>query len=356
MRHAVIMAGGAGVRLWPLSRRKRPKQLLKLFQGGSLLRQSYERVAELLPPEQISIITNRAHLSVIADELSELPSENLFGEPEGRDTVNAVGMSAAILAERDPDAVVGVFTADHLITPVEEFTRAVDQAYTAAEQHPDALVTMGIRPTRPDTNYGYVRRGAQISDGVFDVEKFTEKPSVAAAMKYVSTGKYYWNSGMFAWRAATILKQLKQHLPPSYEAVEKIAQAWGTDQREEVLNREYPPLMKISVDFAIMEKAERVLVVEMGCHWVDVGSWPALESVVEADADGNVSACKRVMHLGSRGNVVVSEEDHLIATIGVDDLVIVHSPDATIICTKRDAQCIRELVNNIGEQFGEEYL
>lgn len=356
MRHAVIMAGGAGVRLWPLSRRSRPKQLLKLFEGKSLLRRSYERVASLLAPEQIHIITNQAHLPNVASEIPELPPENLFGEPVGRDTANAVGLASAILDERDPEAVVGIFTADHIISPWDVFGQAVDAAYRAAEEHPDALVTMGIKPTRPDTNFGYVKRGEQISDGVFEVQKFTEKPNVASAMKYLASGKYYWNSGMFAWRTATILKELEKRIPNSHEAVRKIASAWSSDKRQEVLDELYPGLMKISIDFAVMEHAPKVLVVEMGCNWVDVGSWPAVESVVGADADGNVSACENVIHLGSRGNIVVSEGKHVIATIGVDDLVIVHSPDATLICTKRDTQCIKELVDNVREKLGEEYL
>jgi mannose-1-phosphate guanylyltransferase len=356
MRHAVIMAGGAGVRLWPLSRKRRPKQLLRLFSGKSLLRQSYERVAALFGPEQINVITNQSHLSMVEEELPELPSENLIGEPEGRDTAAAVGLSAAVLARRDPDAVIGMFTADHVITPQERFTRTVERAYEIAEQDAEALVTMGIRPNRPDTNYGYVKRGEQITDRVFKVEKFTEKPTVAKAMKYLAAGDYYWNSGMFTWRAGTILGELKKQLPATHDAVTDVALSWGGQDAQSKLEAHYPGLMKISIDFAVMEHARRVVVVEMDCHWVDVGSWPAIESVIGADADGNVTACPQVIHLGSRGTIVVSEEKHLIATIGVDDLVIVHSADATLICRRRDAQSIKELVSNVREAFGEEHL
>ncbi len=355
MRHAVIMAGGAGVRLWPLSRKNRPKQLLRIFGGASLLRQSYERISALFKPEQIHVITNQNHLALVAEEIPELPAANLIGEPVGRDTANAVGLAAAVLAQQDPEAVVGIFTADHLITPMDEFCRATSKAYDIAEKQPDALVTMGIRPTRADTNYGYIRRGDRIADGVFTVEQFTEKPNVAEAMKYLGSGKYYWNSGMFVWRAETVLGEIKKHLPQSHDAINEIAVAWPTEQRQQKLQSLYPTLMKISIDFAVMERAEKVLVVEMGCHWVDVGSWPAIEAIVGADADQNISACERVMHLGSRGNIVVSEDKHLIATIGVDDLVIVHSPEATLICTKRDTQGIKELVDNIREAFGEDY-
>jgi mannose-1-phosphate guanylyltransferase len=350
------MAGGAGVRLWPLSRRDRPKQVLRLFSGISLLRQSYERVATLLDPEQIHVITSHAHLPFVSAELPELPPGNLIGEPVGRDTAAAVGLAAAVLAKRDPDAVIGIFTADHIITPMDRFCAAVEKAYETAEQNPDALVTMGIRPTRADTNYGYIRRGERIGQDVFEVKEFTEKPTVAKAMKYLASGEYSWNSGMFTWRATAILDQLQKHLPQSYEAIREIAEAWSTDGRQQKLESLYPGLMKISIDFAVMERAERVLAVEMNCHWVDVGAWPAMESIINADSDGNVSACSHVIHLGSRGNIVVSEDKHLIATIGVDDLVVVHSPDATLICTKRDAAGIKELVDNLRGKYGDEYL
>jgi len=349
------MAGGAGVRLWPLSRRKRPKQLMRIFHGASLLRQSFERVANILPPQQIYIITNELHLPVIAKECPEIPAANLIGEPVGRDTANAIGTATAILAQQDPEAVVGVFTADHIIQPMDRFVSAVNQAYQAAEEHADALITIGIRPVRPDTNFGYIQRGERLDDGVFTVREFTEKPNMAEAIKYLASGEYFWNSGMFAWRASTILTQIKKHLPQSYDAFLELGRAWHSDERQLKMQALYPKLLKISIDFAVMEHADKVLAVAMDCQWIDVGSWPALETVIEADADHNISACKNVLHLASRGNIVVSEEDHLIATIGVDDLVIVHSPDATLICTKRDATGIKELVDNIGKQFGETY-
>jgi len=333
----------------------RPKQLLKLFSGTSLLRQSFERVAALLPADQINVITSQAHLPMVVEEIPELPAANLIGEPEGRDTAAAVGMAAALIHTRDAEAVIGMFTADHMITPTDRFCRTIDTAYEVAEQNADALVTMGIRPNRPDTNYGYVRRGRRLSEGVFEVEKFAEKPSVTTAMKYLASGEYYWNSGMFAWRSSTILNELKKHLPATHDAVVEIAEVWDQDARDITLNALYPKLMKISIDFAVMERASRVLVVEMDCHWVDVGAWPAIESIIGADEHGNVAAASDVMHLGSRGCIVVSEQKHLITTIGVDDLVIVHAPDATLICKKRDAASIKELVTNVQETYGDEY-
>lgn len=356
MRHAVIMAGGAGTRLWPLSRKSKPKQLLPLFGGRSLLRQSYERLAALLPPSSIYVITGTAHAAMVVKELPELPPENVFGEPVGRDTANAVGLAAAILSQRDPDGEMGIFTADHIINPIDSFREAVNRAYKAAVEQPDALVTFGIRPTSPHVGYGYVRRGESIGQDVYVVEKFTEKPNITAAMRYVSKGMYYWNSGMFTWRIKTILDQIAKHLPNSYPGLMECGQAWDTDNRDETVRRIYPELMKISIDFAVMERADHVLVVEMNCQWIDVGSWTALEQVVGGDGDGNVLVARNTINLASRGNVIVSDDDHLIATIGVDDLVIVHANDATLICTKRDAQGIKELTEKVRERFDDKYL
>lgn len=356
MRHAVIMAGGAGTRLWPLSRTARPKQLLPIFGGRSLLRQSFDRLRSLLPAEQVYVITGAAHVPLVGEELPELPPENIFGEPTGRDTANAVGLAAAILHRRDPDGEMGIFTADHVINPVSVFHETLDRAFKTAADRPDALVTLGIRPQGAHTGYGYIQRGVELGDGVFEVVQFTEKPDVTSAMRYVASGDYYWNSGMFTWRLGAILAQIQKHLRGSYEGLMECARAWDTPNRRETLERIYPNLMRISIDFAVMERAERVLVVEMNCQWIDVGSWTALEQVVGGDSDGNVSVSPRAVHLGSRGNVIVSEDDHLIATIGVDDLVIVRSKDATLICAKRDAQGLKELVARVRERFGDQYL
>ena len=356
MRHALIMAGGAGTRLWSLSRKERPKQVLPIFGGTSLLRQAYERLAVILPPEMINVITNQVHIPQVAKELPEIPAANLIGEPVGRDTVNAIGLGAAILAQRDPDATMGVFTADHVITPMERFADAVNTAFDTAESYPNALITIGIRPTSPHTGYGYVHRAQRVEHGVYHVKNFTEKPDLESATEYFDSGEYYWNSGMFAWRTEAILSELKRHLPHSYESFREIADNWNTDERTQKLQLLYPTLMKISVDFAVMERAGEVLVVEMDCKWVDVGAWNAMEVLHEPDEAGNVSVCKNSVHLGSKGNIVVCEDDHLIATIGVENLVIVHAQDATLICNKRDSQGIKELVDIIRKEYGQRYV
>ena len=357
MAHAVIMAGGAGTRLWPLSRRDRPKQLLRLFGGRSLLRDAYERLANLLEANHIYVITGAEYLPLVARELPEVPAENLFGEPEGRDTAAAVGLAAAILDERDPHSVMGVFTADHIISPVERFTEAVEQAFQTAEENPAALITMGITVRGPETAFGYVKRGEPAGDGAYQVEQFTEKPDAIHARQYADSGEYYWNSGMFAWRTSAILDELQINLPVCYQGVTDIARVWDTPQREAKLRAVYPTLQKISIDFAVMERARQVMVVEMNCRWADVGSWTQLGAVLQADRHGNVAAATESLNLGSKGVTVVSEDDHhLIATMGLADVIVVHAPDATLVCKKCDAQALKRLLAEIEARYGDTHL
>ena len=356
MRQAVIMAGGPGTRLWPLSRNQRPKQALKLFQNRSLLRLAYDRVAAVIPREHIHVAAGDMHHALIADELPELPSGNFIGEPVGRDTANAICLSAALLQKRDPNGTMGVFTADHLIEPPDRFRFAVQHAFEAAEAFPDSLITFGVRPSAPLTSFGYLERGERLSDGVFRVNAFAEKPSALMASQYVEGGKHFWNSGMFVWRTETVLRAFRKCLPQTLDIVNSIVAAWETNQRAARLRELYPTLQRISIDFAVMEKAENVIMVELDCHWADVGSWTALAAALPADAAGNVSTGVRTVHLGSAGNIIIGDcDDHLIATIGLNDLIIIRTDDATLVCSKRDAQGIKELVAAIQSKYGEQY-
>ena len=351
------MAGGSGTRLWPLSRKDRPKQLVRLIGGKSLLRQSFERLAAILPADRIHVIAGASHMTRVAEELPEIPASNLMGEPVGRDTANAVALAAAILHHRDRSAVMGIFTADHVIRPIERFTRAVSLAFDVAAEHPDALLTIGVKPRSPETAFGYVHRGRPRGEGVYDVERFTEKPDAETARQYVDSGDYYWNSGNFVWTTTAILTELKRHLPESHAGVMRIAEAWDTPDRNRVAAEIYPTLERVSIDYAVMEKAARVMVVEMDCHWVDVGTWAQLATVLDVDRHGHVSAARRAIHHDSSNVITVCEDgSHLIATMGVDDLIVIHSPDATLVCRRDQSQSLKDLVARIVETYGDEYV
>ncbi len=356
MRHAVIMAGGSGTRLWPLSRRKHPKQLLRIFEGKSLLRRSMERLRGLLEPRQIYVITGQDHLPMIAEELPELPAENLIGEPCPRDTANAVGLAAHLLSRRDPEGTMAVFTADHIIMPIETFQDTVRRGYEAAEKYSDALVTFGIKPTEPHTGYGYIHRGEKLEGSTYEVRQFKEKPDAETAARYVQSGEYYWNSGMFVWRIPTVLEQLARHQPELNAGLSEVAADFANPAKSRTVHDRFSRQRKISVDYALMEKADRVAVVEMPCRWLDVGSWTSLAEIFEPDKDGNTLVAPNVQILEARNNILVSETDHLLAAIGVEDLIIVHSADATLICRRQDAQRIKDMVEQVRSENQERYM
>ncbi|MFB3894384.1 MAG: mannose-1-phosphate guanylyltransferase [Phycisphaerae bacterium] len=356
MRHAVILAGGAGKRLWPLSRLGRPKQLLPLLGGKSLLAMAVERLTGLFPNENLLIVTNAEYAPQIAALLPQIPPRNIIGEPEGRDTANAIALATQILTGRDPEATMAVFTADHVIRPVECFQEAVNKACKAAEEHPDALLTFGIRPTWPHTGLGYIHCRAAIADGIHEVEAFKEKPDHPTARRYVESGKHFWNSGMFVWKLKAIRDALAKFLPDSLAKLAPVVEAVRSGQAiAPILASVYPSLAKISIDYAVMEKARAGMMVELKCEWLDVGSWPSLEQVSKLDDAGNVVEAANAVLLDSFRNVVVTEDDHLIAVMGIDDCIVVHSSDATLVCNKSDSQRLKELVALLESRYGKRY-
>jgi mannose-1-phosphate guanylyltransferase len=368
MEYGVIMAGGAGTRLWPLSRTNRPKQMLPVVGGKSLLRLSFDRLRGILPAERIYVCTGAAFGPQVMENLPELPKENLLGEPIGRDTANAVGFPAAVILRRDPEAVCAVVTADHVIEPVDKFQAALRTAFRVTAEYPNALVTFGIIPTHGHTGLGYIHRGEQMrlepgSGTAYKVLAFKEKPDKPTADRYVESGRFYWNSGMFVWRCDTVLNELAIHLPDSHHGLMKISEAWESPRRDQVLAEVYPALPKISIDFAVMEPASQqkgkaqVAVVEMPVQWLDVGSWPALAETLNTDEHNNASDCQACVFIDSDDNIIISEDpQHLISTIGLSDMIIVHTRDATLVCPKNEAQRVKELVGRVKEKYPGKFL
>ena len=362
MEYGVIMAGGLGTRLWPLSRQKFPKQLLPVKKGKTLLQLAFDRLRGILPAEQIYVCTAEAHRAVVLENLPELPAANLLGEPQPRDTANAVGFPAAVLHKKDKDAVFAIVTADHVIEPVEVFQKCMRTAFDLLKTNPKNLVTFGIVPTHGHTGLGYIQRGEPMADfaGSYQVLAFKEKPDKPTADRYVESGRFYWNSGMFVWRADTVLDQLAADLPQSYQGLKKIGDAWGTPQQQAVVAEVYPRLPKISIDYAVMEPASQrrvVSVVEMPVNWIDVGSYPALAETLEVDEHGNSIDAETLTAIDCDGNIIVSRDPkHLVTCVGISDMIIVHTPEITMVCPKSEAQRVKELVAKVKEKYGEAYL
>jgi mannose-1-phosphate guanylyltransferase len=381
MLHAIIMAGGAGTRFWPASRQSWPKQLLTLLGERSMIQLTLDRLAGLVPPQRTLVITNTALAGAIAEQLPELPAAAIVGEPCKRDTAPCIGLAAFLVSRQDPDATMVVLPSDHVIRPEESFRDALQLAAelvagakegvagakqrgtsraAPADSTPSCIVTFGIRPTYPAETFGYIQRGesfgqAGASPPVFRVQQFREKPKAHIAREYLASGDYYWNSGIFVWKARTILDALAEHQPEMYEHLKQIDNAWETPERQAVLEREYASIRGISVDYAVMEHARDVLVIEAPFEWDDLGNWQSLARLRGADAEGNTIAAKH-LGLNTSGCIIRGTGDHLIVTLGLKDCIVVQTPDATLVANKHDEEAIRQVVKLLEERGWKEYL
>ncbi|MBN2375259.1 MAG: NTP transferase domain-containing protein [Sedimentisphaerales bacterium] len=361
-KYAVIMAGGSGKRLWPLSRKTRPKQIIDLFSNQSLLRHCVSRVKGIFEPENILVVTNAEYADEVHKHLPELPLENILGEPRGRDTANAIGLAATVLSLRNKEAVMAVFSADQIIEPVEPLQEAVRESFRFIESHPEALFTFGIKASFAHTGLGYLKRGREElspHETVSAVAAFKEKPNKSTAHKYIRSGQYCWNSGMFVWRVDTILERLERFLPHNAERLHRIGQAWKGRDRGVVLEKEFPELEKISIDFGVMERAKDVYMCELECHWVDMGSYQTLaDNVGQVDQDYNATTSgTRVEWMDSSNNIAISENpDHLIAAIHVEDMIIVHTKDATLICRREETENLKSLLERMERNGNDRFL
>lgn len=348
---AVIMAGGSGTRLWPLSRQARPKQMLQIGHPESLFQMAVERLEGLFPPERIFVVTVAEQARQFQQQVPGIPAENYLLEPLPRGTASVVGLAAVAIQDRDPNAVMTILTADHFIGNAQRFRELLQAGYKTARQ--GYLVTLGITPTYPATGYGYIEFGQKIGqfDGVdvFQAVKFKEKPTVEFAEKFIAGGDHAWNSGMFIWQVRDILAEFARQMPALSDQLEIIGQAWPTSQRDAVLQKIWPGVKVETIDYGIMEGAVRVAVIPAaGLEWNDVGSWESLFEVLPADEHGNITQAQKVLSIDSSGTMVyVRNSDRLVVTIGTEDLIVVDTGDVIMVCRRDQAQKVKEAVRQL---------
>ncbi len=365
MLHIVIMAGGSGTRFWPESRAARPKQLLALAGDRSMLQMTVDRLGDLAADTRLWILTGQSLIDAVRQQLPHLPADHVIGEPCKRDTAPCIGLAALLVGRDDPSAVMAVLPSDHVIEPAAEFQRSLKAAAALVEQKPERIVTLGIKPTYPATTFGYIERTGPLADAeklpaargleIYSVARIKEKPLADKAQEYFDSGRFYWNGGIFVWRASTIISALEERQPDMMQRLRKIVAAWNEPTGASVFARQFEAIRGISIDYSVMEHAKDVAVIEVPFSWDDVGAWQAVARLTKPDDDGN-SITGKHLTIDSHGSIIRTDEKHLVAAVGIKDLIIVHTPDATLVANRHDEEGIRRIVKMLEERGWREYL
>jgi mannose-1-phosphate guanylyltransferase len=355
MLHAVIMAGGSGTRFWPASRKLVPKQLLALAGRRTMIQSTVDRLGDLIPPDRQLIVTNQLLVDAVREQLPGLPARNVVGEPCKRDTAPCIGLAAAMIQHEDPDGIMAVMPSDHVIASPEKFQSALAAGERLILEDPSRIVTFGIPPTYPAESFGYIERGEALQSDAFRVNRFREKPNRQTAEEYLAASTFYWNSGIFLWKATTILQALEANVPEIYSRISAIAASIGTDNYQATLEREFTAIKGTSIDYAVMENYPNVVVIEAPFPWDDVGSWQALSRLHDPDAEGNTVVGSHI-GIDTKGSIIHAQAGHTIVTIDVEDLIVVQTADATLVAPKHAEERVREAVKALEDRELDELL
>ncbi|MGG1877276.1 mannose-1-phosphate guanylyltransferase [Paenibacillus cisolokensis] len=353
----VIMAGGKGERFWPKSRTNLPKQFLNISGNKSMIQQSIHRLEKLVDISQIFIVTNELYAELLKAQIPHLPNSNIIIEPVGRNTAPCVGLASIVIEEKFPDSTMVVIPSDHIIENDEGFIKIIKTAVDVAQEGSN-LVTLGIKPTYPETGYGYIESSGESTNlndlDIIKVSKFVEKPDAETAQSYLKSGNYYWNSGIFVWKLSVIRNYIKELMPDMHDVLETMKAAFDSPERDEAIKSEFSKMPDQSIDYGIMEKVNNIYMIPCVFGWDDVGSWTALERINDLDEDGNVIK-GNILNLDTK-RCIIESNGKLIATLGIEDLIIVDTEDVTLICTKDKAQEVKLLLKELRNQKREEYL